>query len=200
VRAAEQDRPDVKGRRGRWFADLADVRVADLVFVDEFGATTNMTRTRARGPRGHRVVCKVPHGHWSVLSTVAAMTVGGGIVTAATFDAAVGTDAFLAFVEQCLVPTLRPGQVVVMDNLSAHKSPRVAERVEACGARAAYLPPYSPDYNPIEQAISKVKAALRRLAVRTVDALFDAIGTALRTVTPDDAANYARHSGYATVV
>ena len=176
------------------------MRVADVVFLDEFGATTHMTRTHARGPRGERVVCKVPHGHWSVLSTVAAMTVGGGIVTAATFDAAVDTGAFVAFVEQCLAPTLRPGQVVVMDNLSAHKSPRVTQLVEACGARVAYLPPYSPDFNPIEQAISKVKAALRRLGVRTVAGLFDAIGTALRTVTTDDAANYVRHSGYATTV
>lgn len=189
----------MKERRDRWFADLAGVRVGDLVFLDEFGATTHMTRTHARGPRGQRVVAKVPHGHWSVLSTVAAMTVGGGIVTAATFDAAVDTGAFLAFVERCLVPTLRPGQVVVMDNLSAHKSPRVAERIEACGARVVYLPPYSPDYNPIEQAISKVKATLRRLAVRTVEGLFEAIGTALRTVTADDAANYARHCGYATI-
>ena len=188
----------MKERRDRWLADLAGVPVADLVFLDEFGATTHMTRTRGRGPRGQRVVCKVPHGHWQVLSTVAAMTVGGGIVAAATFDAAVDTGAFCAFVEQCLAPHLRPGQVVVMDNLSAHKSPRVAETVGACGARVAYLPPYSPDYNPIEQAISKVKAALRRLAVRTVDALFDAIGTALRTVTADDAAGYVRHCGYAT--
>jgi transposase len=175
------------------------VRVADLVFVDEFGAATNMTRARARGPRGARVVCPAPHGHWSLLSTVAAMT-AGGMLTAATFDAAVDTGAFVAFVGQCLVPNLRPGQVVVMDNLAAHKSPRVAELIAAAGARVLYLPPYSPDYNPIEMAISKTKAALRRLAVRTVDGLFDAIGTALLTVTPADAANYVRHAGYATPV
>ena len=100
----------MRERRDRWFADLAGVRVADLVFLDEFGATTHMTRTRARGPRGQRVVCKVPHGHWSVLSTVAAMTVGGGIVTAATFDAAVDTGAFVAFVEQCLARRCGPGR------------------------------------------------------------------------------------------
>lgn len=198
MRAAEQDRPDVKERRDRWFADLGGVRVADLVFLDEFGAATNMARTRARGPRGARVVAKVPHGHWALLSTVAAMTVDG-VLTAATFDAAVDTGAFLAFLEQCLVPVLRPGQVVVMDNLAAHKSPRVADLIGAAGARALYLPPYSPDLNPIEMAISKAKAALRRLAVRTVDALFDAIGTALRTVTPSDATNYVRHCGYATI-
>ena len=174
------------------------MRVADLVFLDEFGAATNMARTHARGPRGERVVAKVPHGHWKVLSTVAAMTAGEGMLTATTFDAAVDAGAFCAFVEQCLAPRLRPGQVVVMDNLAAHKSPRVAELVGAAGARVVYLPPYSPDLNPIEQAISKTKAALRRLAARTVDDLFEAIGTALRTVTADDAANYVRHCGYAT--
>jgi transposase len=173
------------------------VRVADLVFLDEFGAATNMTRRRARGPRGARVVCKTPHGHWKTLSTVAAMT-AGGMLTGAAFDAAVDTGAFLAFVEQCLVPDLRPGHVVVLDNLAAHKSPRVIELVEAAGARVAFLPPYSPDLNPIEMAIAKVKAALRKLGARTVDDLFDAIGDALMTVTADDAANFVRHCGYAT--
>ena len=187
----------MKERRDRWFEDLGHVRVADLVFLDEFGAATNMTRTHARGPRGGRVVCGVPHGHWKVLSTVAALT-RRGMLTAATFDAAVDTGAFLAFIGQCLLPHLRPGQVVVMDNLAAHHAPGVRELIESCGARVLYLPPYSPDLNPIEQAISKVKAALRRLGVRTVDGLFDAIGTALRTVTADDAANYVRNSGYAT--
>lgn len=156
-----------------------------------------MTRSRARGPRGDRVVAKVPHGHWKVLSTVAAMTVGG-MLTGATFDAALDTGSFVAFVEQCLVPNLRPGQVVVLDNLSAHKSPRVAELVEAAGARVVFLPPYSPDFNPIEMAFSKVKAMLRKLGAREVDALFDAVGVALRTVTAADAAAYVRHCGYAT--
>jgi hypothetical protein len=155
-----------------------------------------MTRTRARGPRGARVVCRTPHGHWKTLGTVAAMT-AGGMLTGAAFDAAVDGGAFLAFVEQCLAPALRPGQVVVLDNLAAHKSPRVAELVEAAGARVLFLPPYSPDLNPIEMAIAKVKAALRRLGARSVDALFDAIGAALATVTADDAANFVRHCGYA---
>jgi transposase len=143
-----------------------------------------------------RVVAKVPHGHWKILSTVAAMTLGG-MLTAATFDAA-DTGSFVAFVEQCLAPNLRPGHVVVLDNLSAHKAPRVAELVEATGARVAFLPPYSPDYNPIEQAFSKVKAVLRKLAAREVDALFDAVGAALKAVTAADAAAYVRHCGYAT--
>jgi transposase len=172
------------------------VKVADLVFVDEFGAATNMARTRARGPRGERVVCKVPHGHWQTVSTVAAMT-ADGVLTAVAFDGPVNAGAFVAFVEQALAPNLRPGQVVVLDNLSAHKAPDVARLVEAAGCRVLPLPPYSPDFNPIEMAISKVKAALRKAAARTVAALIDAIGPALRSVTPADALNYIRESGYA---
>jgi transposase len=195
--AAEQDRPDVKAARDAWFDGLAGVPVADLVFLDEFGAATNMARTRARGPRGERVVCKVPHGHWKVLSTVAAMTAGGMLTAAAcTFDAAVDTDLFVAFVEQFLAPALRPGQVVVLDNLKAHCSPRVDAAVEKAGCRVLRLPPYSPDFNPIEMAISKVKSVLRRLGRRTVDALYPAIGEALASVTADDAAGFTRHCGY----
>jgi transposase len=187
----------VKAARAAWFDRLASVAVADLVFLDEFGAATNMTRTRGRGPRGQRVVCKVPHGHWKVLSTVAAMTVGGVLAAAAcTFDAAVDTDMFVAFVEQFLVPALRPGQVVVMDNLPAHRSPRVDAAVERAGCRVLRLPPYSPDFNPIEMAISKVKSALRKLGRRTVDALYPAIAEALASVTADDAAAFIRHCGY----
>jgi hypothetical protein len=186
----------VRERRDRWFDELAAVPVADLVFVDEFGAATNMTRTRARGPRGDRVVCKTPHGHWKTLSTVAAMT-AGGMLTGAVFDAAVDAGAFCAFVEQCLVPALRPGQVVVLDNLSAHESPRAAGLIGAAGARVLFLPPYSPDFNPIEMAIAKVKAALRKLGARTVDALLAAIGDALMAVTAADAAAFVRHCGYA---
>jgi transposase len=194
-RAAEQDRPDVRQRRQHWFAPFASVKVSDLIFLDEFGASTNMTRTHARGPRGQRVVCKTPHGHWKILSTVAAMTVHG-MLTGAIFDGAVNTEAFVAFVEQCLVPTLRVGQVVVMDNLPAHKSEMVRQRIESAGARLMHLPPYSPDFNPIEMAISKIKSMLRKLAVRNVESLFDAIGDALVSISPTDALHYIEHSGY----
>jgi transposase len=196
VRAAEQDRPDVRAARDAWFDGVAGVAVADLVFLDEFGAATNMARTHARGPRGQRVVCPAPHGHYKSLSTVAAMTVDG-MLTAVTFDGAVNAEAFVGFVDRFLAPALRPGQVLILDNLSAHKSPEVARLVEAAGARVLWLPPYSPDFNPIEQAISKTKGALRRAAARTVSALIDAIGVALRSVTAADAANFIRHSGYA---
>ena len=185
--------------REQWFAQLADVKLDRFVFLDEFGATTNMARAYARGPRGERVVCKTPHGHWKVLSTIAAMTVHG-MLGCGTFDGATDTDTFVAFVRDGLVPHLVPGQVVVMDNLPAHKSPRVDALIESAGARVLRLPPYSPDFNPIEMAISKIKSILRKLARRTVDALFDAIGEAVASITARDAIGFIRHCGYAATV
>jgi len=172
------------------------VKLDRLVFLDEFGAATNMARAYARGPRGQRVVCKTPHGHWKVLSTIAALTVHG-MLGYGTFDGATDTDTFLTFLREGLVPHLRPGQVVVLDNLPAHKSPEVDELVESAGARVLRLPPYSPDFNPIEMAISKIKSVLRKLARRTVDALQEAIGQAVNAITADDALAFIRHCGYA---
>ena len=171
------------------------MKVESLVFLDEFGAATNMARSRARGPRGERVVCKTPHGHWKTISTVAAMTTAG-MLTAVAFDGPVNTEAFVGFVEQFLVPQLKAGQVLILDNLPAHKSPEVDRLVEAAGARVLRLPPYSPDFNPIEMAISKVKSMLRKLAARSVGPLIDAIGQSLSAVTAADAINYIHHSGY----
>jgi len=172
------------------------VTLAQFVFIDEFGATTSMTRAYARGPRGQRVVCKSPHGHWKILSTIAAMT-AEGMLAGASFDGATDTETFVTFVREFLLPHLRPGQVVVMDNLPAHKSPRVDELIESAGARVLRLPPYSPDYNPIEMAISKVKSILRAAGARAVESLLDAIGRALSAVTATDAINFIRESGYA---
>jgi transposase len=192
----------VKAQREAWFdkEELADVRVDQLVFLDEFGATTNMQRTHGRAAPGERVVSKVPHGHWKVISTIAAMSVGG-IVASMSFDAATDTDLFVTFVRESLVPVLRPGQVVVMvmDNLPAHKSSQVDRLLESAGARALRLPPYSPDYNPIEMAIAKIKTILRKLARRSVNELFAAIGEALESITPSDALNFVAHCGYATM-
>jgi transposase len=175
------------------------VKLADLVFLDEFGATTKMTRTYARSPRGVRVVCKTPHGHWKSFSTVAAMGTTG-MLTAVTYDGGVTTEAFLGFLEQFLIPKLTPGQVLVMDNLPAHKSVEVDYLLAAAGVRVLRLPPYSPDLNPIEMAISKVKSLLRKLAARTVTDLIDAIGNSLSSVTAIDAINYIRHCGYAATI
>ena len=138
----------------------------------------------------------MPHGHWKVVSTIAAMT-SRGVLCSASFDGATDTELFVTFVREALVPLLEPGQVVVPDNLSPHRSPLVRRLVESAGATLLLLPPYSPDFNPIEQAISKTKTVLRKLARRTVDGLFEGIGQALASVTPTDALNYITHCGYA---
>lgn len=166
-----------------------------LVFIDEFGATTNMTRRYARGPRGRRVVCKTPHGHWKILTTIAALDVNG-IRTACCFDGATDTEMFVAFIETFLVPKLRRGQIVILDNLSAHKSPRVDQLVESVGARVLRLPPYSPDFNPIENAISKMKSLLRKLGRRSMEDLETAIGEAVHAITAKDARGFFSHCGY----
>ena len=184
----------MKAARATWFERFAGVRVDQLVFVDEFGAATNMQRTHGRAPPGERVVSSVPHGHWKVLSTIAAMTVDG-VVASASFDGATDTELFVTFAAG-LASMLRRGQVVVMDNLSPHKCPRVRQLIEATGATLLLLPPYSPDYNPIELAISKVKTILRKLARRDVDALLKAIGTALAEITPADALHFIEYRGY----
>lgn len=187
----------MKAARDAWFDRVADLRVNQLVFLDEFGASTTMQRTHGRAAPGERVVTKVPHGHWKMISTIAAMSLDG-IVVSASFDGATDTELFLAFVADALVPVLKPGQVVVMDNLPAHKSPKIDELIEAAGAKVLRLPPYSPDFNPIEMAISKVKTVLRKQAERSVDGLFNGIGVALSSITSTDALHYIQHCGYAT--
>lgn len=171
------------------------MKVNQFVFLDEFGATTTMTRLYARGPRGRRVVCKTPHGHWKILSTIAALSVDG-MLGFGTFDGATDTETFLAFLSDGLAPHLKPGQVVVLDNLPAHKSPKVDALIESAGARVLRLPPYSPDFNPIEMAISKIKSILRKLARRSVDALIEAIDQAMNQITAQDALGFIRHCGY----
>jgi transposase len=186
----------VKAARDVWFEQFGDVRVNQLVFLDEFGATTTMQRTHGRAAPGVRVVSKVPHGHWKMISTIAAMSVDG-IVASGSFDGATDTELFVIFIREALVPILKPGQVLVMDNLPAHKSPRIDQLVESIGARVLRLPPYSPDFNPIEMAISKIKTVLRKLARRSVDGLFIGIGEALDSIQTTDALNYIAHCGYA---
>jgi len=165
------------------------------VFIDEFGAATNMARRYARGLRGERVVGKVPHGHWKLLSTIAAMDVRG-IVTACSFEGATDTAMFIAFVERFLLKKLKPKQIVIMDNLSAHNSPHVDRLIESVGARVLRLPPHSPDYNPIEMAISKMKSVLRREGHRTIDALNIGLKHAIEAIQPTDAIAMMKHCGY----
>ncbi len=154
-----------------------------------------MTRLRGRAPRGQRLIYKTPHGHWKTTTLIAALGTAG-MRCSTVVDGAVNGDVFEAFVEQVLVPELRSGDVVIMDNLSSHKRPGVCELIESAGARLVSLPPYSPDLNPIELIFAKVKQSLRSLACRTRDALWKAMQSVLDEVTPDDAANCYKHCGY----
>jgi transposase len=187
----------VKAAREVWFDQFAHVRVNQLIFLDEFGASTTMQRTHGRAAPGERVVTKVPHGHWKMISTIAAMNIKG-VMASVSFDGATDTELFVTFVREALVPVIKPGQVLVLDNLPAHKSVVVDQLIEAAGARVIRLPPYSPDFNPIEMAISKIKTVLRKLARRNVAGLFRGIGEALGSIRPTDALNYIAHCGYAT--
>jgi transposase len=166
-----------------------------LVFIDETWATTNMTRRYGRSRRGKRLVASVPHGHWKTTTFIGALR-AGGLTAPTVFDGAINGASFLAYVQQVLVPTLKPGDIVILDNLSSHKVAGVREAIETAGAELRYLPPYSPDLNPIEQMFAKLKALLRKVAARSVEALWTAIGDLVDTFAPDECRNYIRHSGY----
>jgi transposase len=185
----------VRAARAAWPLALAGVDPARLVFLDESGAKTNMARLRGRCRAGERLASAVPHGHWSTTTMISAVRLDGPFA-AATLAGATDADAFLVYAADVLAPALRPGDVVVMDNLPAHKRPGVRAAVEAAGATVLYLPPYSPDLNPIEHMWSKVKQHLRSAAARTLDALGAAIDAALATVTPADCAGFFRGCGY----
>lgn len=165
------------------------------MFIDETGASTKMARLRGRAPRGERCRSPIPHGHWKTTTFVAALTLCG-LVAPMVLDGPMNGPAFLAYVEQVLVPTLRPGQIVVMDNLPCHKVAGVRTAIEATGARLWLLPPYSPDFNPIENVFAKLKAILRKAAARTLPALWKAIADALDQFTPDECANFFKAAGY----
>lgn len=154
-----------------------------------------MTRLRGRAPRGERLIAKVPHGHWKTTTLIAALGIEG-VRCSTVVDGAVNGPLFEAFVEQVLAPELRPGDIVVMDNLSSHKSQRTRDLIEGAGAELRFLPPYSPDLNPIEMIFAKVKQLLRSLGCRTRDALWKAMQSVLNAVTPGDAGNCYRHCGY----
>jgi transposase len=154
-----------------------------------------MARLRGRARKGERLRAGIPHGHWKTTTFVAGLRLDG-IAAPMVLDGPINRDAFQAYVDQVLVPALKPGDVVVMDNLSSHKGPAVRRAIEAAGANLLYLPPYSPDFNPIENAFAKLKALLRKAAVRTIGALWDQIGTILNLFTPAECANYFKAAGY----
>lgn len=166
-----------------------------LVFLDETWAKTNMTRPRGRAPEGTRLVANVPHGHWKTTTFLAALRTSG-LTAPLVIDGAVNGDLFLAYVRQQLAPTLQPGDIVIMDNLSSHKKAGVCESIEAVGAQLLYLPPYSPDLNPIEQAFSKFKWLLKSAKERTVEALWQTCGKLLDRFSESECRNYIRHCGY----
>jgi transposase len=196
--AAEQDRPDVLRRREAWFEGQLDLDPTKLVFIDETWASTNMARVRGRAPRGQRLRAAVPHGHWKTTTFVAGLR-QNGIVAPFVLDGPINRHGFETYVARVLVPELRPGDLVILDNLSSHKGARVRELIEGAGASLRYLPPYSPDFNPIENAFAKLKALLRKAAERTVGALWDRIGITLDAFTPAECANYFAAAGYDAV-
>ena len=168
------------------------------MFIDETWAKTNMTRTHGRSQRGTRLLGKVPHGRWSTLTFLAALR-HDRITAPCVVDGPIDGATFRAYVEQILVPTLKPGDIVIMDNLGSHKGQRLRSAIRAAGARVFFLPPYSPDLNPIEQVFAKLKALLRKAGERTVEATWNRIGKLLAYFKPSECANYFRNAGYASI-
>jgi transposase len=193
--AAEQDRPDVLKRRKAWFEGQLDLDPERLVFIDETWASTNMARRYGRAPRGRRLRVGVPHGRWKTTTFVAGLR-RHGLVAPFVLDGPINRAAFETYIAKVLVPALRPGDVVILDNLSSHKGPKIRALIEAAGASLLYLLPYSLDFNPIENAFAKLKALLRKAAERTISGLWDAIGRLIDLFTPNECANYLANAGY----
>jgi transposase len=194
-RAAEQDRADVAAKRRRWRNWQSWLKPERLVFIDETGAKTNMARLRGRSLKGQRLHAAIPWGHWKTTTFVAGLRTTG-LTAPMVLDGAMNGAAFKAYVEQVLVPSLTPGDIVIMDNLSSHKVAGVREAIGAAGAFLLYLPPYSPDLNPIELAFSKLKALLRKAAARSVEDLWRVIAELLDEFPPQECLNFFRHAGY----
>jgi putative transposase len=195
VHASEQDRPDVARRRAQWTARQGWIEPARLVFIDETWTKTNMAPIRGWGPRGMRLRAKVPHGRWKTMTFLAALR-HDRIDAPWLLDGPINGEKFRLYVDKLLVPTLQPGDIVVMDNLGSHKGWAVRRAIRAAGAKLFFLPKYSPDLNPIEQVFAKLKHLLRKAQARSFDAVTDAIGRLLDSFTPQECANYFANSGY----
>ena len=193
--AAEQDRPDVARRREQWRRYQSRIDPARLVFIDETWTKTNMAPLRGWAPRGARLPAKVPWGHWNTMTFIAALR-HDRIDAPWLLDGPVNGERFQVYVEKVLAPTLRAGDVVIMDNLSSHKGRAVRQTIRQAGAQLILLPKYSPDLNPIEQVFAKLKHQLRKAAARSCEAVCAAIGQFLASYTPDECANYLTNSGY----
>lgn len=195
ARAAEQDRPDVAHKRRLWRNWQTWLRPERLIFIDETAAKTNMARLRGRCPRGQRLDAAVPWGHWKTTTFVAGLRLDG-LHAPMVIDGAMDGPAFKAYVKHLLAPTLKPRDIVIMDNLQSHKVDGVHKAIKARGAFLLYLPAYSPDLNPIEQAFAKLKALLRKTAARSKDELWQAIAEALDQFSPTECRNYFLNAGY----
>lgn len=198
VLAAETERPDIARRRARWKRHQHLIDPHRLVFIDETWVKTNMAPLRGWGPKGARLPGRTPHGHWRTMTFVGALRMDR-IDAPCVFDGPINGELFTAYVEQVLVPTLRPGDVVVMDNLGSHKGAAVRKAIRAAGAHLLFLPPYSPDLNPIEQAFAKLKHLMRTASERTIDAVWKRLGSLLDSFSPQECANYLRNAGYASI-
>jgi len=187
----------VAAARQGWKADQPGLDAKRLVFIDETGTSTKMVRTHGRCRHGQRLIGKVPWGHWKTTTFTAALRCDG-LVAPFVLEGPMNGEAFLIYVNTVLVPNLSKGDIIVIDNLSAHKVAGVRAAIEGSGAILLYLPPYSPDLNPIEMAFAKLKALLRKAAARTRDSLWDAITDVLSAFTPEECANYLAHAGYAS--
>ncbi|HZD91756.1 MAG TPA: IS630 family transposase [Pseudolabrys sp.] len=194
--AGERDRPDVARRRAQWIKYQDRIDPSRLVFIDETWTKTNMAPLRGWAPRGERLIAKVPHGHWNTTTFLAALR-HDRIDAPWLVEGPIDGESFQLYVEKVLVPTLRPGDIVIMDNLGSHKSKAVRRLIRAAGAKLLFLPKYSPDLNPIEQVFAKLKHLLRKAAARTVETVCAAVGELLGAFTKDECANYFKNSGYA---
>jgi transposase len=195
LRASEQDREDVKLKRCLWQKAQGSMNLEKLVFIDESGAKTNMTRLYGRAKAGQRVIDNAPESHWCTTTMISSVRLDGS-TACMVVDGATDKEVFQAYVQHILLPTLKAGDIVVMDNLSSHKNNQVKTMIESAGAQLRFLPPYSPDLNPIEKMWSKIKAILRTLKARTEEALINAIAEALEAVTASDAKGWFESCGY----
>ena len=194
--ARERDRADISRRRAQWRNYQGRIDPARLVFIDETWAKTNMTRTHGWAPRGERLIAKIPHGHWNTTTFLAALR-HDRIDAPCLFDGPINGELFRAYVEQVLVPTLKPGEIVILDNLGSHRGKAIRQVIRAAGAKLIFLPKYSPDLNPIEQAFAKFKTLLRKEDARTIGDISDALASFLNRFTPQECANYFQDAGYA---
>jgi len=197
LHASEQDRADIARRRSRWKRHQGRLDPRRLVFLDETWAKTNMTRRHGRCARGARLVAKVPHGRWRTVTFLAALR-HDRIAAPCVLDGPINGTSFCAYIEQFLLPSLSPGDIVIMDNLGSHKGKTVRRLIRSAGAKLFFLPRYSPDLNPIEQVFAKLKTLLRKTDPRTIQATWRSIGDLLGRFTPQECANYLANAGYAS--